>query len=91
MLKRLTAFALVLALLFSCACVAQAEGWKTLRKGSRGSEVKELQTVLKNLGLYSLKIDGVYGKGTAAAVKAYQRRNGLAADGIAGPKTLTKL
>ena len=91
MLKRLTAFALVLVLLFSCACFAQAEGWKTLRKGSRGSEVKELQTALKNLGLYSLKIDGVYGKGTAAAVKAYQRRNGLAADGIAGPKTLTKL
>ena len=50
-----------------------------------------LQTALKNLGLYALKIDGIYGKGTLAAVKAYQRKNGLKVDGIAGPKTLGKL
>ena len=38
-----------------------------------------------------MKVDGKYGKGTVAAVKAFQRKNGLHADGIAGPKTLGKL
>lgn len=90
MLKRITAVFLILALLCACAAV-QAAGTKTLRKGSRGNEVKALQTELQKLGLYTKKIDGIYGKGTVAAVKAYQRKNGLRADGIAGPKTLGKL
>ena len=90
MLKRITTVLLILALLCACAA-AQAAGTKTLRKGSRGNEVKALQTELQKLGLYTKKIDGIYGKGTVAAVKAYQRKNGLRADGIAGPKTLGKL
>ncbi|MGG3846690.1 peptidoglycan-binding domain-containing protein [Aeribacillus composti] len=34
-----------------------------------------------------VKVDGVFGPKTEAAVKAYQRRHGLKADGIVGPKT----
>ena len=87
MLKRLTALLLALALLAACA---QAAG-KTLRTGSRGSEVKTLQTALQKLGFYTGAVDGVYGKGTAAAVRAFQSASGLKADGIAGPKTLAAL
>lgn len=56
--------------------------------GSRGDEVKQIQTKLKNWGYYTGSVDGVYGSGTLAAVKKFQRKNGLTADGIAGTKTL---
>lgn len=61
------------------------------RLGSRGDEVRQIQTKLKQLGFYSGRIDGIYGTGTQAAVKAFQRSVGISADGIAGPKTLLYL
>ncbi len=91
MLKRITAFMLVLALLLSCLCLAQAATYKTLKKGSRGEEVRKLQTALKEKGYYTMKVDGIYGNGTVNAVKAFQKANGLKTDGIAGPQTQTKL
>lgn len=91
MLKRLIAFFLVLMLLVSCTGLSQAASARTMKKGSRGSDVKTLQTALKDKGFYSGKIDGIYGKKTVSAVKAFQRKNGLKADGVAGPKTLGKL
>lgn len=59
--------------------------------GSRGSEVTNIQTRLKNWGYYSGSVDGVYGWRTANAVKDFQRKHGLTADGIAGPATLSKI
>ena len=60
---------------------------ETLSKyGSRGSEVTQIQTKLKRWGYYSGNIDGIYGTQTVNAVKYFQRKNGLTADGIAGPK-----
>lgn len=59
--------------------------------GSRGEEVKKIQTKLKNWGYYNGSIDGVYGSKTYEAVKNFQRKNGLTADGIAGSKTLAAL
>lgn len=56
--------------------------------GSRGQEVKTIQTKLKNWGYYSGGIDGIYGSGTLRAVKKFQQKNSLNADGIAGTKTL---
>jgi len=56
--------------------------------GSRGSEVTQIQTKLKRWGYYNGNIDGIYGSQTLAAVKYFQRKNGLAVDGIAGTKTL---
>ena len=56
--------------------------------GSRGSEVTRIQTKLKRWGYYSGNIDGIYGTQTVKAVKYFQRKNGLTADGIAGPATL---
>lgn len=62
---------------------------ETLSKyGSRGSEVTQIQTKLKRWGYYSGNIDGIYGTQTVKAVKYFQRKNGLTADGIAGPATL---
>ncbi|WP_426350232.1 peptidoglycan-binding domain-containing protein [Alloiococcus sp. CFN-8] len=58
----------------------------TLSNGSRGSQVKNLQTILNGKG-YKLSVDGMFGPKTLAAVKAFQKGNGLSADGIVGPKT----
>lgn len=59
--------------------------------GSRGSEVRQIQTKLKNWGYYKGNVDGIYGSQTQAAVKSFQRKNGLSVDGIAGPKTLAAM
>ena len=58
------------------------------RYGSRGEEVKTIQTKLKRWGYYNGSIDGIYGSQTLSAVKYFQRKNGLTADGIAGTQTL---
>ena len=62
-----------------------------LRQGASGGEVKELQRRLKEWGYYNGAVDGIYGKGTVAAVKAFQKKNGLTADGIAGIETYKAL
>lgn len=59
--------------------------------GSRGEEVRNVQSKLKELGYYTGAVDGIFGSKTQSAVKAFQRNCGLTADGIAGPKTLLYL
>ncbi len=56
--------------------------------GSRGNEVTQIQTKLKRWGYYNGNVDGIYGSQTLAAVKYFQRKNGLVVDGIAGKRTL---
>lgn len=56
--------------------------------GSRGEEVRTIQTKLKRWGYYNGNVDGIYGSQTLAAVKKFQQKNGLTVDGIAGTKTL---
>lgn len=74
---------------FSCAAPLGTHTTEALSKyGSTGSEVRQIQTKLKNWGYYSGNVDGIYGTQTKEAVIWFQRRNGLAADGIAGPATL---
>ena len=55
------------------------------------SQNKEIQQKLKDLGYYKGKIDGIIGKQSIAAIKYFQRDNGLVVDGIVGPKTAAKL
>lgn len=62
-------------------------GYTTLKWGSTGEAVKKLQQALKNRGYYSGKIDSTFGSGVYAAVKAFQKQNGLKVDGVAGPAT----
>ena len=59
--------------------------------GSTGSEVRTIQDKLKRWGYYTGNVDGIYGSQTVAAVKKFQQKNGLAVDGIAGPKTLNAM
>lgn len=61
------------------------------KSGSRGMEVTLIQSRLKDLGFFNGKVDGVYGAQTTAAVKWFQSRWGLTADGVAGEKTLRAL
>lgn len=67
----------------------------TLNSGSQGDQVKELQNYLAGLGYKGsdgkpLKADGIYGPQTKTAVMQFQAQNGLAQDGIFGPKSLEK-
>ena len=62
-----------------------------LQRGSTGSKVRTMQQKLKNWGYYKGSVDGIYGSQTVSAVKYFQRKNNLAVDGIAGPKTLAKM
>lgn len=59
--------------------------------GSRGEEVRKIQTKLKNWGYYKGQVDGIFGSQTLEAVKWFQRKNGLTVDGIVGPATLAAL
>lgn len=61
-----------------------------LRSGSRGEQVKTLQRLLVGFG-FDLKIDGAFGTMTDRAVRTFQRKNNLSADGIVGTKTWHKL
>ncbi len=63
----------------------------TLRYGTSNSEVTKLQQKLKDLGYSIGSVDGKYGPSTKNAVKAFQRKNGLKADGVAGTNTLNIL
>ena len=64
---------------------------KTLRSGSRGTQVKVLQWLLGQNGHDAGTIDGIFGKKTIAAVRAYQKEKGLAIDGVVGKNTWNKL
>lgn len=67
--------------------------YPTLRKGSRGDWVTILQQklILRGYSCGSKGADGIYGNDTVKAVKAFQKANGLTADGVAGPKTWAAL
>ena len=62
-----------------------------LRTGSRGDEVKNLQSRLTTLGYYSGELDGQFGAMTKTAVIDFQRANGLEADGMVGTETKSLL
>ena len=80
---------LLINALFLCLFSFQTETEEVLSKmGSRGSEVRTIQTTLKNWGYFFDKVDGIYGEKTRDAVIWFQKKNGLTADGIAGPATL---
>ncbi len=83
-LKRSLALILIFSLTL-CLCF-NASGLS--KYGSRGEEVKKIQTKLKNWHYYFGSVDGIYGTKTKNAVIKFQQKNGLKADGIAGKKTL---
>ncbi len=62
-----------------------------LKLGANGPAVRSLQQRLKDLRYYTGSVDGDFGKGTESALKAFQSRNKLTVDGIAGRATLNRL
>lgn len=83
-MKRLMSLVLVaILLLASCAFAEEVTRYSELQKGSKGNDVTQLQTRLKELGFYSISIDGDYGNGTVNAVKAFEEYNNLEVTGIA--------
>ncbi len=62
-----------------------------LKYGSRGTQVKTVQTKLKKWGYYTGSVDGVYGWKTRTGVVKFQKKNGLKADGIVGDATAKSL
>ncbi|MBR7091536.1 MAG: spore cortex-lytic enzyme [Clostridia bacterium] len=63
----------------------------TIQTGLTTSQIKTVQTKLKNWGYYKGSVDGIYGSQTKAAVKYFQRNNGLTVDGIVGTQTAKAL
>ncbi|WP_135555818.1 spore cortex-lytic enzyme [Paenibacillus cymbidii] len=70
---------------------AQAAPASILKQGSANGDVWDVQFRLKLLGYYELKLDGMYGPGTATAVQNFQSDYGLSADGVTGPATTQAL
>ncbi|MCQ6557855.1 spore cortex-lytic enzyme [Paenibacillus mendelii] len=100
MRKRLIAVTLVIVLLlFGAFTLKHAGGGQsaetfsnaTLKVGSSGKDILELQGRLKYLGYFNGKVDGQYGWATLNAVKWFQWKFGMKADGIVGAKTKLKL
>ncbi|MFB6182220.1 MAG: peptidoglycan-binding protein, partial [Candidatus Magasanikbacteria bacterium] len=58
-----------------------------LKRGSQGTEVRNLQKVLKNLGYFESEVTGYYGLNTVNAVMDFQEANGMERVGVLGPKT----
>lgn len=80
---------IVLNILIIAMLPGNRDASPTLSKvGSQGDEVRQIQTKLKNWGYFNDKVDGIYGPKTRDAVIYFQKKNGLTADGIAGPATL---
>lgn len=91
---RIMVFSFILSLIAVVAVVGfskYSEVEALSKYGSRGNEVKQIQEKLKRWGYYNGNIDGIYGSQTLAAVKAFQKKNGLTVDGIAGEKTLAAM
>ena len=91
MLKKIKNYIVILSFLGCIIAVILITGNNvdaTSKYGSSGNEVTQIQTKLKRWGYYTGSIDGIYGSKTVEAVKYFQRKNGLTADGIAGPATL---
>ena len=70
---------------------SETEDSVVLKVGSSGAQVKTLQTKLNNWGYDAGTVDGIFGSKTQAAVKRFQQKNGLVADGIVGAKTAAAL
>ena len=88
--KLLISVVILFAVNITLICLSQAEA-ATYRKGSTGSVVRQIQSKLSDWGYYKGSVDGIYGSRTVAAVKYFQRKNGLKVDGICGPQTLKAL
>jgi peptidoglycan hydrolase-like protein with peptidoglycan-binding domain len=88
--KNILATLIALMVLLMGAQDTFAAGWPTLTQGTRGTDVVALQRFLTQRG-HQATADGIFGPGTASAVRRFQARQGLAADGVVGAGTWSRL
>ena len=81
--KRAIGWLLAMLIMISITVASGETQYVELQVGSTGSEVRQLQERLKELGFYTISVDGDYGKGTVNAVKAFEEYNGMEQTGIA--------
>ena len=86
-MKRITLFLLILLLIAVSSCALAA----SIKLGSTGDNVTELQEMLSKLGYYSGNITGHAGENTIEAIKVFQAHHGLEQDGVAGSATMNKI
>lgn len=89
--KLVFSLAVLFAVNIAIIALAQTAQAAVYRQGSSGDAVRTIQQKLVNWGYMSGGVDGIYGPKTVTAVKSFQSKNGLSADGIAGPATLKAL
>jgi N-acetylmuramoyl-L-alanine amidase len=92
-MKKTSRLAFLLAAVVVCGLLFPAPSLAavTLKTGSEGGDVWDLQYRLQTLGLYTLPLDGKFGYATEQAVRQYQRKYGLTVDGAVGPRTWASL
>ncbi len=88
-MKKLISFAVIVMMVFSLSAAGFA--METMKRGSRGDDVREIQEKLISLGYLDGNADGIYGPKTESAVLAFQQDNGLDATGMAGEGTCRAL
>jgi L,D-transpeptidase ErfK/SrfK len=71
--------------------IGKAYNRRTLKIGDQGSDVQEIQKMLKKLRFYRAKLDGEYGPYTEQAVRNFQQEQSLMVDGMVGSATLTAI
>ncbi|NPV71395.1 MAG: polysaccharide deacetylase family protein [Firmicutes bacterium] len=94
MANRVASMIVLASVLASCLALGAdraAAAPKSCSRGDAGPHVRELQTSLKTLGLLSGAVDGVFGPATERAVRSFQARAKVTADGVAGPVTLAAI
>ncbi len=87
-MKKFVKFGLTISL---CLLLSITGVFALSKIGSRGDEVRKIQTALKERGYFDSKVDGIFGTITKKAVERFQKANGLTVDGIAGKNTLKAL
>ena len=90
-MRRATAMTAAVMLALAMVLVAPAQAAVVLDIGSRGENVRKVQQRLIEWGYLSGSADGTFGAKTQAAVKQFQRKYGLTADGRVGPATAAKM
>ncbi len=95
MKKRLIACIFALAFIFipvsTVMVINGTSNVEVVEAALTSSQTRTVQTKLKRWGYYTGKVDGIYGNLTRKAVRYFQQKNGLAVDGIVGPKTAAAL
>ena len=89
--KLILALTVVFTLNIMIIALAQRADAVTYARGSSGGTVRQIQQLLLDWGYYSGEVDGIFGSRTEEALKGYQRRTSLRADGVCGCNSWKKI